>query len=257
VQLVPLRHEYLALDQVDPGHDLGHRVLDLDPRVHLDEEELVAVEIDEELHGPRVPITGRRTQPLRGFADRNAQLLRQINRRRHLHDLLVAALHRAVPLPQVDEVAVRVPEDLHLDVLRPGDVPLNEHLAAAEGGAGLALGLLELPDQLRLLLDDAHPAAAAAEAGLEDQRVTDLLGGRLHLGRLGHAVLGPGDGRDVRLLGQPLGGRLVAERLEQLGRRADERDPVLLARPGQPGVLGQEPVPGVDRVHVVRLGRRR
>ena len=30
--------ENLLADQVEPGHELGHRVLDLDPRVHLHEE---------------------------------------------------------------------------------------------------------------------------------------------------------------------------------------------------------------------------
>ena len=104
------------------------------------------------------------------------------------------------------------------------------------------------------VLHDAHPAPAAAEAGLDDERVADLLGGRLHLGRVGQAVLGAGDGGHVRLLRQPLGGGLVAERFEQLRRRADERDAVVGARPGQVGVLGQEAVAGVDRVHPVLLG---
>jgi hypothetical protein len=47
VQLVALRDEDLALHEVDAGHDLGDRVLDLDARVDLDEEELLAVEVDE------------------------------------------------------------------------------------------------------------------------------------------------------------------------------------------------------------------
>ena len=53
VQLVALRDEDLALDDVDAGDDFGHRVLDLDARVDLDEEELVAVEVDEELDRAR------------------------------------------------------------------------------------------------------------------------------------------------------------------------------------------------------------
>ena len=39
-----------------------------------------------------------------------------------------------------------------------------------------------------------------------------------------------------------------------LGRRADEGDAVVRARPGELGVLGKEAVPGVDRVDAVLLG---
>lgn len=45
----------LGLDEVDVGDLLGHRVLDLDARVHLDED-VVAVAVEEELHGARVAV---------------------------------------------------------------------------------------------------------------------------------------------------------------------------------------------------------
>jgi hypothetical protein len=34
------RHFSLPVHQIDPGHQLGHRMLDLQPRVHLEEIEL-------------------------------------------------------------------------------------------------------------------------------------------------------------------------------------------------------------------------
>ena len=37
-QLAPLGNQDLALDEVDPGDDLGDGVLDLKPGIHLDEE---------------------------------------------------------------------------------------------------------------------------------------------------------------------------------------------------------------------------
>jgi len=54
-----VRDAQLQLDQIEPGHRLGHRVLDLDPRVQLEEEDLVSV--DEELRRSRalVPELGR------------------------------------------------------------------------------------------------------------------------------------------------------------------------------------------------------
>ena len=44
-----------------------------------------------------------------------------------LDDLLVAPLHRAVPLEEVDVVAVLVPEHLNLDVARRLHVLLYQH----------------------------------------------------------------------------------------------------------------------------------
>ena len=70
--------------------------------------------------------------------------MRQVDARRDLDDLLVAALHRAVALPEVDEVAVRVAEDLHFDVLGAGDVAFDEDFGRAERGAGFALRFFEL-----------------------------------------------------------------------------------------------------------------
>jgi len=54
-QRAALGDEELELDEVEPGHELGHRVLDLKPRVDLEEEELAALG-EEELHGARADV---------------------------------------------------------------------------------------------------------------------------------------------------------------------------------------------------------
>ena len=54
---------------------------------------------------------------------------------RLLEHLLVAALGRAVALEEVDDVAVGVGEDLHLDVAAGLDVLLDQHGVVAEGAA--------------------------------------------------------------------------------------------------------------------------
>jgi hypothetical protein len=72
----------------------------------------------------------------------------QVHARGDLDDLLVAALDRAVALPQVHEVAVRVAEDLHLDVLGAGDVALDEHLARGRRRRRPRAGFLELAGEL-------------------------------------------------------------------------------------------------------------
>ena len=79
-----------------------------------------------------------------GVAELLADLGSRSDGGRDLDHFLVAALHRAVALIEVEDVAVAVAEDLHFDVLGAPDVALEEHGVVAESRGGLALGLLEL-----------------------------------------------------------------------------------------------------------------
>ena len=112
----------LPLHEVEAGDHLGHRVLDLQARVHLHEVER-AVLLGDELHragaGVADRLAPRRPRP-RPSALRRSGV--RPGRRRLLQHLLVAALHRAVALEEVDDVAVRVAEHLHFDVARPVEV---------------------------------------------------------------------------------------------------------------------------------------
>ena len=95
------RDPHLGLHEVDVGDLLGDRVLDLDARVHLDEH-VAAGRVEQELHGAGVAVAdlGREAYGVRAhaLADRRVE----VRGRGDLHDLLVAALHRAVPLEEVD-----------------------------------------------------------------------------------------------------------------------------------------------------------
>ena len=143
-----VRHAQLPLDQVQAGHHFGDRMLHLQPRVHLHQVEL-AVLVQQELHRAGAHVTRGLRQLHRAAAHALAQ--RRIDRRagRLLDDLLVAPLHRAIALAQVDAVAVRVREYLHLDVARLEQRPLQQQLAGAESG-------------LRLRARALHGRAAAA-----------------------------------------------------------------------------------------------
>ena len=85
-------------------------------------------------------------------------------------------LDRAVALAEVDDVAVRVGEHLHLDVARILEVALDVDGGVGEVLLALALRRLERALDLVRLADDLHPLAAAAGGRLQDQRVADLLG---------------------------------------------------------------------------------
>ena len=131
----------LEFDEVHADDELGHRVLDLEPRVHLEEEE-VAVLV-EELDRAGVDVAACLRHFHGRLAHRLADGVGKLGRRALLDELLVAALARAVALAEPHGVAVRVGEDLHLDVTGPGEVALEVALAAAEALERLGLRRLE------------------------------------------------------------------------------------------------------------------
>jgi hypothetical protein len=247
---LPRGDPHLRLDEVDIRHLLGDGVLDLDARIHLDEDVLpgtIARGVEQELDGARVDVADRLRErdrvAMHGLADR----LVEVRRGRDLDDLLVTALHRAVALEQVDRLPGGIGQDLHLDVPRPHDRLLDEHRGVAEGAVGLAHRGLERGPQLLAGVDPTHPAAAAARDRLGEHGEADLVGTgqqRLDVGgrrrRLEHR-----HARGDRVL---LRRHLVAGHLEHVAAGADEGDAVVGGRLGQLGVLGEEAVAGVDRV---------
>src|SRR5690606_5985954 len=106
----------LRANDIHPRDRLGHGVLDLNARLDLDEIELAGVRILQELDGAGIEIVDRATDLERFVTERLALLVGEEGRWRALDDLLVASLHRAVALEQMHERAVRIAEELHLNV---------------------------------------------------------------------------------------------------------------------------------------------
>ena len=65
----------LCLDDIDTGDHFGHRMLDLDARVHFHEIEPAACAIDDTFNGARARVTDAPAKPHRGGADGRAQRL--------------------------------------------------------------------------------------------------------------------------------------------------------------------------------------
>src|SRR5680860_718313 len=136
------RHVDLLTNQVDSGHHLGHRVLDLDPRVHFEEIE-IARWIEQVFDGPSAGVLDRAGEIDGSCQKPLAQHYTHSWRRRLLDQLLVTTLHRTVTLAKCDDVAMVIGEDLDLDVpwlveisfqvyLRIGEVPFSLATAATE-----------------------------------------------------------------------------------------------------------------------------
>ena len=174
---VARRDLHLHDDEVDVGDLLGHRVLDLDARVHLDED-VAAVLAEEELDGAGVDVADRAGERDGVGAHARARVGVEVGRGRDLDDLLVAALERAVALVEVDDLAGAVGEHLDLDVPRVDHGLLEVERRVAEGRLGLALGGLERVAQALGRLDPAHAAAAATADRLDEDGEADLVGRR-------------------------------------------------------------------------------
>ena len=160
------------LHQVESGDHLGHRVLDLQARVHLEEVE-VAVAIDHELHGPGGLVAHGFRERDRLLAHRAASLVVEERRRRFLDHLLVASLNRALALPQIERVAVGVAQHLNFDVPRLDDVFLDEDAIVAKRTLRFVAAALEPFPALVVAPGHAQALAAAACARLDHHRVAD------------------------------------------------------------------------------------
>ena len=237
------------LHDVDAGDHLGDAVLDLHPGVHLQEEVLAVLE--QALDGAGAAVADGLGGVGGDLPDALAQRVVDDGGGGLLDELLVAALDRAVALPQMQRVAVGVGEDLHLDVARVGEVALQ-----VDGGVGeepLALPGRALEGALQLVLGqgDAEALPTAAAGGLHRHRVADLP--RCGAGRVevGDRVGGARHDRNSRGLHELTRTGLGAHRLDRARRWPDEHHAGVLARLREGCVLGQEPVAGV---HGLRAG---
>src|SRR4051812_25388893 len=160
----------------------------------------------------------------------------------------MASLHRAIALPQVHEISEPIAQDLNLNVLRASDISFEKHFRPTEGRAGFALSFFEFACELFGLFHDAHSAPAAAEAGFDDQREADSFRFGSYFGRLAERTVAARQRRHAGFLRELFRGRLVAEHLQQLGGRSDERDAMLLACAGELRILRKESVPRMNRI---------
>ena len=227
-------------------------MLDLQPGVHFHEEEFVgAFARHDELHRAGTGIgNGQRgvhrclPHPL---ADPFAVgLIGQQWGRGLLDDLLVPPLQAAFPLAQMDRVAVRVGQHLDLDMPGVGNKPLDQQCVITECGERLPAGGFHRRRQRVDLGHHPHALTAATGRWLEQHRKADLPDGGNDV-LIGHSRFGAAwNDRNTGLGDQSLRPDLVTHRLDRGCRRSDKNQPGLGACGGEPGVLGQETVTGVN-----------
>ena len=225
-------------------------VLNLDPRIHLDEDVLtrtLSFGFDQELHSSRTGIVDRLGEAHRVMAQGVTQLGRNARSWRDLNELLVPSLDRAVALEQMNGVPLGVSEDLYLDVPAAANGLLNERRRVAECSLCLTHGRRHgLPERLGIF-DPTHAAAAATGNRFDEHGKANLFGS-------GHQLIeGPPTvawtwGGDPSRLGRPNSAHLVAGVLEGPGGGTTEDDAGLGARPLPARDSRSRTRTGVDRI---------
>src|SRR5438876_9296266 len=146
-------------------------MLDLQPGIHLDEEELAILE--EELKRSGAAITKLAHGVRRDTAEMFALLCVERGRRRLLQKLLVGSLQRAIALAEVDGTTVSIGKDLHLDVARTRQIALEIDGIVAEIRLRLVLRHGQELPQIAVVAGDLHAASAAAAGRLDEYRIAD------------------------------------------------------------------------------------
>ena len=253
-QGMALGDEDLRAHQINPGDAFGDGVLDLDTRIHLNEEPVIVVHVIEKLDRAGVVVADAFGELDRGLAKLLAHRRIQVHGRRDFDDFLIASLHRTIAFVQMDDVAVLVAENLHLDMLGAGNVALQEHRGIAESIERLVLGFGEQGRKLRGFFDHPHAAATATEGRLDDEWKTDVMGDGERFVRIGDGLLGARQGRHIEGVGQGAGGGLVAHFFQQVRRWSDERYTLAGTGPGEVGIFRQKPIARMDHRDALLFG---
>ncbi len=141
-----------------------------------------------------------------------------------------------------------VADDLHLDVARPREIPLDVHLVPTEERLGLALCAGHRLLDLTRGVDDLHAAATTPEGCLDRHRPPVLVTEGADLVGTGGELDGSGNDRRAAALGRPPARHLVAHLLDRRWWRSDEDHAEVRDRASEVGVLREEPVAGMDAI---------
>ncbi len=253
-QRLAARDAQLQFDQVQPGDRLGDGMLDLQTGVHFHEIERAA-RIEQEFQRARAFVTERLDGGDRHCPHLRTQFRRHCRRRRLLDQLLMAPLHRAIALAEVNGVAVCIPEHLDLDVARIFNGALQDHRGIAERGLGFRARAAQRIRKGRFVRYQPHAVAAATGDRLDHHGKADAA--RLAQHRCLALVLAlvAGDGGHAGLGHDRLGTGLVAHGHDGFGRGTDEHQASLPAGGGEILVLGEEAIAGMHGIGTAGLGR--
>src|ERR1039458_6559761 len=223
-QVTTPRDVNLQLDQIEPGSAFRHRMLDLQPRVHLHEKELPAFRLIQEFHGACIAVAGGLAQAHCRFAQCLILFPRERRRWRFLKNFLVTALNGAVAHADGPRCSMVVCHHLHFDVACSLNQLLHENSWVSKGLERLDAGALKSFWKLTGRKHPADPVTATPCGSLKNEWIAQALSVALGIGERFHRAAAPARYRDLLPLSQAFRGDLVARASHRLTIRADKHD---------------------------------
>ena len=243
----PRSHPKLLLNQIHPRDPLRHRMLHLNPRIHLHKIK-IPVRLQQKLNRPRIHIMRRLRRPDRRRAHPLPQRIINRHARRLLNHLLMIPLNRAVPLAKMNHIPKRVRHNLKLHMTWMTNQPLHIHRPVRKRTFSLLLRRLKRALELPARLRHAHTLAAASKRRLNHHRKTNPVGLRKTRLPVKNRFLRPRNHRHTGCLHRISRLRLITQTVHHLRRRPNPRNVALLASPRKRAVLRQESKSRMNRI---------
>ena len=214
------RHAQLFFDQINARDGLGDAVFHLQAGVHFNEIKLP-------LRIQKLKRAGAVIPNIFGGFHRNGPDVGTLGIGEgggggFLQNLLVAALQGTITLPQMNDVAVLIPQQLNFDVTGLQQIFFHVHIGIAKVRLGLDLGQIEQLGHVFGPFGDFHALAAAAARGLHQNGKTNLFGERCGFLTIFQNPLGSGDHGNARADHGVFGADFIPHHLNMFRRWPDE-----------------------------------
>src|SRR5712671_4240499 len=231
-QALPSCYPNLSLNQVHARHQLRHRVLDLNARIHFDKIKRTVL-VHQEFHGARIGVPDLLQRAHHFHTQIFAPFGIHAGRWGFLNQFLVAPLNAAFPLAEMNDFAVLVAKHLKFNVTRVLQKSLRVHIRIPKGLLRLAARCLICRKQLILIAHNAHSPATTTSHGFQDQRIADS---RRLFAKLLFAfddTLAPGNGRQSSRFYFPSCAVFLPHHFDDFRSRAYKRNLRSLANLGE------------------------
>ncbi len=208
--------------------------------------------VDEELERSEGPISQLSSHATGRIEDLATNRFGQRRARGHLDDLLMTALQSAFAFTDVDDLHP-VAHDLDFDVAGADHQLLQIQGSVAKRPEGFRSAAFVCLGKFVTAGHGAHAPPAAPRHGLDHRRAVLVEEGvrRVEIG----VARRSGERHHLASAGEQPPGGLVAQFIERLGRRTDERDSHGIAGPGEVGSLAEQAIAGMQGV-ATRIDRR-
>src|SRR5215472_8249339 len=223
-------------------------MLHLNARVHLEEVKSAAVDIDQEFHRARAAILQALRKLYGCLMNASAKIRGKGWRRSFFDQLLIAALHRAIPFAEMNHAAIAVAQDLHFHMAGARDEAFEINACIAKRGPGF--GGRELHGRWKIFQTvDTFHASPAATADRFDQKRRFNFAAEKH-GLSQRFYRAAGRRRNSRGLRFSACAQLVSYSVDLCGCWPDENQSFFFTEPGKGCAFGKESVAGVNGVRL-------